>query len=105
MQKLTNTGENLVNNIASRYGLSHDAVVHMLVAVNNGGCSMAQFNCPELGGSGQWMQGGMTMVGDMFNMGLKNTVDGCDFYFVAKGCFNGINTKAVLFCPTNLRNG
>lgn len=75
MQKLTNTGENLVNNIASRYGLSHDAVVHMLVAVNNGGCSMAQFNCPELGGSGQWMQGGMTMVGDMFNSNLKNTVD------------------------------
>ena len=75
MQKLTDVGENLVNNIASRYGLSHDAVVHMLVAVNNGGCSMAQFNCPELGGSGQWMRGGMTMVGDMFNTGLKTTVD------------------------------
>jgi len=75
MQKLTDVGENLVNDIASRYGLSHDAVVHMLVAVNNGGCSMAQFNCPELGGSGQWMRGGMTMVGDMFNNGLKTTVD------------------------------
>ena len=75
MQKLTDIGENFVNNIASRYGLSHDAVVHMLVAVNNGGGSMAQFNCPELGGSGQWMRGGMTMVGDMFNNGLKNTVD------------------------------
>lgn len=75
MQKLTNVGENLVNDIASRYALSHDAVIHMLVAVNNGGCSMAQFNCPELGGSGQWMQGGMTMVGDMFNNGLKTTVD------------------------------
>jgi len=75
MQKLTDTGENLVNGIASRYGLSRDAVLHMLIAVNNGGCSMAQFNCPELGGSGQWMRGGMTMVGDMFNNGLKNTVD------------------------------
>jgi len=75
MQKLTDIGEKFVNDIASRYGLSHDAVVHMLVAVNNGGCSMAQFNCPELGGSGQWMRGGMTMVGDMFNNGLKNTVD------------------------------
>ena len=75
MQKLTDIGENLVNDIASRYGLSHDAVLHMLIAVNNGGCSMAQFNCPELGGSGQWMRGGMTMVGDMFNNGLKNTVD------------------------------
>jgi len=75
MQKLTNVGENLVNDIASRYGLSHGAVTHMLVAVNNGGGSMAQFNCPELGGSGQWMRGGMTMVGDMFNNGLKTTVD------------------------------
>ena len=75
MQKLTNVGENLVNDIAARYGLSYGAVSHMLVAVNNGGCSMAQFNCPELGGSGQWMQGGMTMVGDMFNYGLKSTVD------------------------------
>ncbi len=75
MQKLTDVGENLVNDIASRFGLSRDAVIHMLVAVNNGGCSMAQFNCPELGGSGQWMQGGMTMVGDMFNNGLKTTVD------------------------------
>ena len=76
MQKLTDIGENFVNDIASRYGLSHDAVLHMLVAVNNGGCSMAQFNCPELGGSGQWMRGGMTMVGDMFNNQLKYTVDG-----------------------------
>lgn len=75
MQKLTQTGQNLVNDVARRYNLSVEAVVHMLVAVNNGGGSMAQFNCPELGGGGQWMRGGMTMVGDMFNHGLKNTVD------------------------------
>ena len=36
---------------------------------------MAQFNHPELGGVGQWSQGGMTMVGDMFNHGLKHRVD------------------------------
>jgi len=47
----------------------------MLIAVNNGSGTMAQFNCPELGGGGQWMRGGMTMVGDMFNNGLKMTVD------------------------------
>jgi len=75
MQTLTDTGDNLVKGISTRYGLSYDAVVHMLIAVNHGGGSMAQFNCPELGGSGQWMRGGMTMVGDMFNNGLKNTVD------------------------------
>tara|TARA_R110001592_G_scaffold138511_5_gene357721 strand:- start:24151 stop:24936 length:786 start_codon:yes stop_codon:yes gene_type:complete len=75
MQRLTDVGESLVNDIAFRYGLSREAVLHMLVAVNNGGGSMAQFNCPELGGSGQWMRGGMTMVGDMFNNGLKVTVN------------------------------
>lgn len=75
MQKLTETGDHFVNDLSNRYNLSRDAVIHMMVAVNNGGCSMAQFNCPELGGSGQWMKGGMTMVGDMFNQGLKSTVD------------------------------
>ena len=75
MQQLTSAGQNIVSDLSSRYNLSNAAVVHMLVAVNNGGSSMAQFNCPELGGSGQWMRGGMTMVGDMFNNGLKITVD------------------------------
>lgn len=36
---------------------------------------MAQFNIAELGGPGQWMSGGMTMVGDMFNNALKTTVN------------------------------
>ncbi len=75
MQQLTPAGQNVVDDVARRYGLSREAVIHMLVAVNNGGGSMAQFYCNELGGGGQWMRGGMTMVGDMFNYGLKNTVD------------------------------
>lgn len=75
MQKFTDFGLSAINEIANRYGISTDAVTHMLIAVSNGGGTMAQFNCPELGGGGQWMQGGMTMVGDMFNNGLKNTVD------------------------------
>lgn len=75
MQQLTPAGQNIVQDVAARYNLSQDAVIHMLVSVNNGGGSMAQFSCPELGGSGQWMRGGMTMVGDMFNNGLKATVD------------------------------
>lgn len=75
MQKLTPAGQNVVDDLARRYGLSQDAVIQMLVAVNNGGGSMAQFYCSELGGGGQWMRGGMTMVGDMFNHGLKMTVD------------------------------
>ncbi len=75
MQKLTTEGQNIVNDLSNRYNLSTDAIIYMIGAVNNGGGSMAQFNCPELGGGGQWMRGGMTMVGDMFNNGLKNTVD------------------------------
>lgn len=75
MQKLTTEGQKIVNDLSNKYNLSQDAVIHMIGAVNNGGGSMAQFNCPELGGGGQWMRGGMTMVGDMFNYSLKNTVD------------------------------
>ena len=75
MQLLTPAGQNTVDDLARRYGLSQGAVVDMLVAVSNGGGTMAQFWCGELGGGGQWMRGGMTMVGDMFNSGLKNTVD------------------------------
>ncbi|MDC0535585.1 SHOCT domain-containing protein [Francisellaceae bacterium] len=75
MRKLTQQSQQAINDIANRYGLSQDAVLHMLDAVIAGGGTMAQFNCPELGGGGQWMQGGMTMVGDMFNNGLKATVD------------------------------
>lgn len=75
MQLLTPAGQNIVDELARRYGLSQGAVVDMLVAVSNGGGTMAQFYCSELGGGGQWMRGGMTMVGDMFNYGLKNTVD------------------------------
>ena len=37
---------------------------------------MVEFDHRELGGAGQWMPGGMTMVGDMFNHGLKAKVDG-----------------------------
>ena len=75
VQHLSPEGRNAVTDIASRYNISPEAVEHMLIAVNNGSGRMAQFNCPELGGSGQWMRGGMTMVGDMFNHGLKATVD------------------------------
>ena len=75
MKPLTPEGQQQINSIASRYGISQDAVMSMLQSVVNGGGRMAQFNIYELGGGGQWMQGGMTMVGDMFNYSLKNTVN------------------------------
>jgi len=76
MQQLTPEGNRIVNDLAQRYGFSNDAVTHMMFAVLNGNGGMAQFNHPEFGGSGQWMQGGMMMLGDMFNYGLKNSVGG-----------------------------
>jgi len=76
MQQLTPEGQQIINNIAQRYNFSPDAVFSMLQSVINGNGSMAQFNHPEFGGSGQWMRGGMIMLGDMFNNSLKNSVGG-----------------------------
>jgi hypothetical protein len=75
MQGLTDETRRVIADLARQYGLSEDAVLAMLMAVQRGQGTMAQFNISELGGGGQWMMGGMTMVGDMFNYGLKNTVD------------------------------
>ena len=76
MARWTEQGEKLVNDVANRYGASIDAVSMMLDSILRGNGTMAQFNIYELGGSGQWMRGGMTMVGDMFNYQLKSKVDG-----------------------------
>ena len=73
---LTPAGEAAVADLAQRYRVSDGAVRTLLDAVIRGGGAMAQFSHPELGGSGQWMRGGMTMVGDMFNPGLQSTVSG-----------------------------
>jgi hypothetical protein len=63
-------------NVANKYGISANAVTDLMHRLMSSNGTMAQFNIPELGGGGQWMQGGMTMVGDMFNNQLKYTVDG-----------------------------
>jgi len=47
----------------------------LALAIETGGGTMAQFSHSELGGSVQWMAGGMTMVGDMFNNALKAKVE------------------------------
>ena len=74
MTDLTDNARQIIAEIAGRYGLSQNAVEQMARAVSAGGGTMAQFNIQELGGNGQWMAGGMTMVGDMFNYGLQGTV-------------------------------
>jgi hypothetical protein len=75
MQRYTQEGLNALNDIASRYGMSFDAIEHLLNALLAGQTTQAQFNHPELGGMGQWSQGGMIMIGDMFNNGLKGRID------------------------------
>jgi hypothetical protein len=70
------TDSTVISDLAQRYRISEGAVRAMLDAVIRGGGTMAQFSHPEFGGTGQWMRGGMTMVGDMFNRGLQSTVSG-----------------------------
>jgi Short C-terminal domain len=76
LQQLTEQGRQRIDELAQRYSVSTDAVVTLLQSLVDGNGTMAQFNHRELGGGGQWMRGGMTMVGDMFNHGLKAKVEG-----------------------------
>src|ERR1700709_1478726 len=76
MNNLTPDGQAALSQVAQRHGVSMDAASMMLDAISRGGGTMAQFSIQELGGMGQWSQGGMIMVGDMFNNGLKYRVDG-----------------------------
>jgi len=75
MQNLTPEGLRIVTDAAKRHGVSLDAALTMLGALARGNGRQAQFNHPDLGGMGQWSQGGMIMIGDMFNQGLKHRVD------------------------------
>ncbi|MBS0644682.1 MAG: SHOCT domain-containing protein [Proteobacteria bacterium] len=74
MAELTPEGQRVVTEAAARHGLSTDAVQSVLEALVASGGSMAQFNHADLGGMGQWSSGGMIMIGDMFNNGLKSRV-------------------------------
>ena len=65
--------------IASRHGFGLDAAQALWEAVVLGHGGMAQFSHPELGGSGQWLRGGMLMIGDMLNRALQARVSAlCD---------------------------
>jgi Short C-terminal domain len=75
MRQLSPAGQQAMNDLAQRHGFSSDAVLSMLQSVINGHGSMAQFNHPDFGGSGQWRRGGMIMVSDMFNNLLKSRID------------------------------
>ncbi len=79
MQELTPEGLRIVEGLAQAHSVSTEAVMVLLHALAAGGGTQAQFNHPDLGGMGQWSQGGMIMIGDMFNQGLKYKVSSlCD---------------------------
>ena len=67
--------QSIVDGLSQRHGVSQGVIEHLIMALIAGHTNQAQFNHPELGGMGQWSNGGMIMVGDMFNNGLKHRVD------------------------------
>ncbi len=93
MLELTPEGRQAVQNLANAYGVSTEAVQVLLQAVAAGGGTQAQFSHPDLGGMGQWSQGGMIMIGDMFNQGLK--------YRVSQLCdeISGLLRNQAVFAP------
>jgi hypothetical protein len=76
VQRLTEQGRRKIDELARRHGVSPDAVLTLLQALVAGDGKMAQFSHPELGGLGQWLQGGLTMVGDLFDHALQAKVNG-----------------------------
>ena len=68
--------DELIATIARKHGVSGDAVTTALSALKRGNGTMAQFSHPDFGGMAQWSKGGMSMVGDMFNSGMKARLDG-----------------------------
>lgn len=68
-----------VEALAQQTGFSVEAVETMRRSVTRGGGRMAQFDHREFGGVGQWMRGGMLMIGEPSNHELKRRIDGlCD---------------------------
>jgi hypothetical protein len=93
MPELTPEGLRIVDNLAQAHSVSPEAVIVLLRALAAGNGMQAQFNHPDLGGMGQWSQGGMIMIGDMFNQGLK--------YKVSSLCeeLSGLLRSQPLFAP------
>jgi hypothetical protein len=71
-----NSVDDLVAAVAKRHDAAPEAVSAAWAALRRGGGTRAQFNHPEFGGMAQWSEGGMSMVGDMFNNAVKTKFDG-----------------------------
>jgi len=64
----------LFAHLAQKHGVGVDSVRQLFSALQAGGGDRAQFSIPELGGMGQWSSGGILLIGEMFNDGLKAKV-------------------------------
>ena len=64
----------LTEDLARKHSVSMAAIEVLQDALRRGGGRQAQFSHPDLGGMGQWSAGGMTQVGDMFNIALRDKV-------------------------------
>jgi len=67
--------QTIIESLSQRHRFSSSVVEHLTMALIAGHANQAQFNHTELGGMGQWSSGGMVMIGDMFNSGLKHRVN------------------------------
>lgn len=65
----------LVAEAAAAHGFSREAATALWQALQRGQGRMAQFEHAELGGAGQWMSGGMTMLAAMGDAALRARVD------------------------------
>jgi len=74
MANLTPAGQRFVDDVSHRHGINADAIRMLVEALVSSGGGMAQFNHPDLGGTGQWSASGMIMIGDMFNNDLKSRI-------------------------------
>lgn len=75
MSQLNSQMQQKLSELSQKYQLSEHAIMVLLQALIKGNGKMAQFNHPELGGVGQWLPGGMTMISDMSNSYLKMVID------------------------------
>jgi hypothetical protein len=64
----------LIARLARQHSVTDGAIIAVLEALRRGGGTMAQFSHADFGGMSQWSSG-MTMVGDMFNVGLKTKLN------------------------------
>jgi hypothetical protein len=64
-----------IERIAGEHQVSTAAIAALAAELRRSHGRAAQFRHPDLGGMGQWIAGGMLMIGDMFNHELKAKVD------------------------------